>query len=68
MDLLVRFDFRLLSLLLYLACLYPEACAWGHDSVLRGIFALSMGWLLARSGDWFSRLGPRRRAASGGAA
>lgn len=52
MDLLVRFDYRLLSLLLYLACLYPEACAWGHDSVLRGMHALSMGWLAG--GLWFA--------------
>lgn len=52
MDLLVRFDYRSLSLLLYFACLYPQACAWGHDSVLRGMHALSMGWLAG--GLWFA--------------
>lgn len=33
-----------------------------------GIFALTMAWLMARSGDWFGRLRLRRRVASGGSA
>jgi len=48
----VRLDYRSLSLLLFLVCLYPEACGWGTDTVLRGMHALSMGWLAG--GLWFA--------------